>query len=81
MKFKSGDLVLITDTEHRGSVTTIESVCACIVAMMSVSLTGVPIYRLTGFPDCCFRETSLKKVGGERPKESVDETRDAPVEA
>lgn len=76
-KFQKGDLVQIVETEHRGAVTSVEAVCGCV----AVAIFGSPYYRLTGFTDNCFRESALKKIDGERPAETITETRDEPVAA
>jgi hypothetical protein len=82
--FNRGDLVQILATEHIGSVTTVDGPCLCsAMALLSEIFTGMSYYRLNGFPNQCFHQSILKKLGGERPKTETktEETRDAPVEA
>jgi hypothetical protein len=80
--FNRGDLVQILATEHIGSVATVDGPCLCsAMALLSEIFTGMSYYQLNGFPNQCFHASILKKLGGERPKEQVEETRDAPVEA
>jgi hypothetical protein len=75
--FQKGDLVEIIATEHRGCVTTVEASCNCLTPI----LVGSPYCRLTGFANNCFHEGALRRIGGERPKEVIEETRDEPVAA
>jgi hypothetical protein len=82
--FNRGDLVQILATEHIGSVATVEGPCLCsAMALLSEIFTGMSYYRLNGFPNQCFHQSILKKLGGERPKAETktQETRDAPVAA